>query len=223
MKICSFLNSSIGLKIVMAVTGLLLSFFLLAHVAGNLLILVSPELFNEYAYTLTSNKLLLFSAEAGLIAIFVAHIIAAVKVTKRNRAARQSRYQVKANSGRSRRTWYSSYMAVSGLFLLVFIIIHLLDFKFGEETMIVQNGVEMRDLASLVIHEFSETGESLFYVVAMLLLATHLLHGVRSAFATTGLEYPKLSKAIRGLVNLFVVAVIGGFITIPVWIYFIGV
>lgn len=222
-RIFSFLNSNIGLKLIMGVTGLALALFLVVHVAGNLTLLVSPELFNQYAYMLTSNKALLYTAEAGLIAMFGAHIYAAITLSRRNKKARSVRYAVKSNSNRSRRSWLSSNMAITGTFLLVFLVFHLMNFKFGEYIPTVQNGTEMRDLAALVIADFSQPLKVAFYSIAMLVMTMHLLHGVRSAFSTLGAEHPRISKIIALGSKGLVVAVGLGFLIIPLWIYFIGV
>lgn len=222
-KAICFFRSSIGLKFIMAVSGLLMSLFLLAHVLGNLVILVSPEAYNAYSHALTSNKPLLYGAEVGLIVIVIAHFFSAVILTRRNRAARVIGYKVKQNSGRSRRTWLSSYMIVSGLFLLFFIVIHLLDFKFGEEFSVVQDGVQMRDIARLVLAELSEAGEAIFYVVAMLILGAHLIHGVRSAFSSIGVDAPRYTCAIKLISYGYLVLVVGGFLLIPIWIFLGGV
>jgi len=207
----------------MAISGLLLLLFLLAHVLGNLEILINPEAYNAYGHALTSNKALLYTAEVGLITAFLAHFFAALIVTKRNRKARQIPYQVKVNSGRSRRSWMSSNMIFSGLFVLVFIVVHLINFKFGENTSTVQNGVEMRDLAGLVISEFQRPLMAGFYVIAMLILGAHLIHGVWSAFSTIGAEAPRYRCLIKMISYGYVVVVVGGFLLIPIWIFLGGV
>ena len=107
LKLKLFFESLIGLKLIMAVTGILLCLFLLTHVAGNLTILIYPELFNAYAFNLTSNKAFLYAAEVGLASIFILHIFAAIKLTLMNRRARPVAYQFQSNTGKSRRSWMS--------------------------------------------------------------------------------------------------------------------
>lgn len=222
-RFTSFFKSNIGLKVVMGVTGILFATFLIAHVAGNMLLLVSPELFNKYAYALTSNKALLYTAEAGLVGILVAHIVSAAILSKRNRAARPQSYAKKQNSGRSRRRWWSSNMGISGLFILFFIVVHLLNFKWGPYFTTVVDDTEMRDLAKLVISDFQQPVKVAFYSIAMVLIAMHLMHGVRSAFATLGLESPRYERPLYFIARFWAVGVMGLFLLIPLWIYFIGV
>ncbi len=219
---CQFLGSSIGKKIVLGLTGLALSLFLLTHVAGNLLILVSAEKFNRYALSLSDLGALLYVAEAGLIALFVVHMALAIRLSIQNRAARPQSYYMNVNTGRSRRTWGSSHMLITGLLILLFIIYHLIHFKFGETQMLSLQGREMRDLAGLVKSEFQELPEVLIYVFALLILLLHLRHGFRSLFETFGLAQSRFETLFRRFTTIYVYAVMGGFILIPLVIYFGG-
>jgi len=206
----------------MASSGMLLALFLLAHVAGNLVILLSASKFNEYAHMLTSNLPLLYAAEAGLIAITLIHIAVAIQITRMNKTARPIAYQVKQNTGRSRRWWGSSNMGITGTFILLFIIYHILHFKFGANYTTIENGVEVRDLARLVFEEFKEPFEVGLYVVAMILIGMHLMHGFRSIWDTMGLNDSKRDCLIKNATRLYVVLVFGGFLAIPLWIFFFG-
>jgi len=220
---CRFFNSSIGLKITMALTGMLLCGFLLIHMLGNLLILFSPEAYNLYSFNLTSNKIFLYTAEVGLLGLTLLHILVAIKLSIHNRRSRPERYQYKKNTSLSRRSWYSSNMIITGGIILYFIVTHLLEFRFGEEIMTEQKSVPMRDIAASVIGEFQDLEDVIFYIVAITLLMLHILHGLRSAFASLGLEYPRYEKSFHVLSRLFVFGVSAGFIVIPIWIYFVGV
>lgn len=222
-KLKLLFDSLIGLKLIMAVTGILLCLFLLTHVAGNLTILIDPELFNAYAFNLTSNKAFLYTAEVGLASIFILHIFAAIKLTRMNRKARPVSYAFQSNTGRSRRSWMSSNMGLTGTLILLFLIFHIRNFKFGEEVMISQNGQEMRDLAFNVINDFQQPFYVLIYVVAMLILVMHLLHATQSFFATLGLESSRTLALSENFSRIFVLLVGGGFLLIPLWIYFVGV
>lgn len=216
-------SSLIGLKVLMAVTGIILCLFLLTHVAANLLVLVDAEMFNFYSYRLTSNKAFLYLAEVLLAFIFVLHVFVAIRLTRLNRQARPERYVYVKNSGRSRRTWMSSNMMLTGTIILLFLIFHIKNFKFGEVRMTTQNGVEMRDLAYNVITDFSSGTYVAIYVLAMIILTLHLIHGVRSFFATLGAETSGTRGAFYLISRSFVIAVGAGFILIPIWIYFVGV
>ena len=206
----------------MALTGLGLSLFLLAHVAGNLIILVSTEAFNQYAFTLTSNLALLYTAEAGLIALFVVHIWMAIQLTRRNRASRPVPYYKVTNTGRSRRFWGSSNMAISGFAILAFVVYHIMHFKFGPSYPIMQGETEMRDLARLVFEEFAKPSQVAIYEIALLLLGTHLWHGFRSLWDTLGVGTSKCDRMIKCITRAYVLVVIGGFMIIPLWIYIAG-
>ncbi len=222
-KIKLLFNSLIGLKLIMALTGILLCLFLLTHVAGNMTILIDPDLFNAYAFSLTSNKTFLYTAEAGLIGIFLLHIYAAIKLTRLNRRARPVPYEFESNTGRSRRSWMSSNMGLTGTLILLFLIFHIRNFKFGDVMMTEVHGIEMRDLAFNVIKDFQQPIYVWIYVLAMVVLIWHLLHATRSFFATLGLENSKTLSISQNFSRVFVILVGGGFILIPLWIYFVGV
>lgn len=218
-KCCSFLTSSIGRKVLMSATGMGLSLFLLMHVAGNLLILVNAEKFDEYAHMLTSNPLLL-PAELGLLALIALHIYMAIRLTRQNKAARPVAYQVRANTGRSRRWWPSSNMGITGTLILAFIVYHIIHFKYGTNTMVERGGVQMRDLSGLVKSEFQELSEVIIYVTAMVVIMLHLLHGVRSVWDTLGVAKTKCDYFFLWLSRIFVVGVMSAFILIPLSLYF---
>lgn len=203
----------------MSLTGMALSLFLLLHLAGNLMILANAQKYNEYSHMLVTNPLIL-PAEFGLIALVALHIYMAIRLSRQNRAARPIAYEVRANTGRSRRWLGSSNMGITGSLILAFIVYHIIHFKFGEFIPTVQGGVEMRDLASLVKHEFSEEGEVALYVIAMVVIMLHLLHGLRSIWDTLGVATTVWDKVFLWVSRIFVVGVMGGFILIPLMLYF---
>src|SRR3954465_11449177 len=117
-------STSVGTKILIGVTGLALFFELIVHIAGNLMVFGGPAFFNKYAYTLESNPLIPV-IEIGLLLIFLIHVYKTVRMFLGNQQARPVRYQQKRFAGRpSRKTIASSTMIVSGLWLLLFIIVH---------------------------------------------------------------------------------------------------
>ncbi|MDB5038077.1 MAG: sdhC [Bacteriovoracaceae bacterium] len=205
---------------IMAFTGLALSLFLLLHVAGNIIILLSHEKFNEYAFNLESMGVLLYIAEAGLIGIFIAHLVIAIKLSLENKAARPQPYYLRASTGRSRRTWGSSHMLLTGIGIFIFIVYHLIQFKFAASPVVEQKGVAMRNLAFTVVHEFKETDELIIYIVALLLITLHIRHGLRSTFETLGIANTKFDPFFRWLSFIYVYGVMGAFMLIPLWIYF---
>ncbi len=207
---------------VMALTGLALSLFLFTHVAGNLLVLVDTAKFNEYAWALENLGPLLWAAEIGLIALVVGHLVMAVQVTRRNRSARPEVYYKRESSGRSRRSLGSSTMALSGVLILVFIVYHITHFKYGETAMLEHQGKPMRDLAGLVVAEFSDISEVLIYTVALVAIGLHLRHGFRSLFDTLGVASARFERCFKGFSEIYVITVVAGFIAIP-WAIYLGV
>jgi succinate dehydrogenase cytochrome b subunit len=214
-----FLSSSVGTKILVALTGLGFAAFLVTHVAANLLVLVDTHAYNEYSHKLISNPLI-YIAEAVLVVLFLTHAFKAVFVTLRNREARGDGYAMKKRAGHtSRKSFASTTMIVTGVWLLLFIVIHLKTFKFGP-WYTTPDG--MRDLSRLVHEVYREPLHVVFYVLSMIVVGLHLSHGLSSAFQSMGLEHPRYNGVIRGT-GLAVAIVMGlGFALIPVVIYFGG-
>lgn len=213
-----FLASSIGRKVVMAITGLALIGFLVAHLAGNLLVFVGPEAFNAYSHALISNPLV-YVAEAGLLVLFVSHFVSGFSVTRQNRAARPVGYQITRRARHtSNKSLASTTMIASGLVLLVFVPLHLITFKFGAyyETATTP---PVRDLHRLVLEVFRDPMYVTWYVVAMAVVGFHLWHGFGSAFETVGVGY---RPAIRWAGRALAVVVAGGFAIIPIVVLLSG-
>jgi succinate dehydrogenase / fumarate reductase cytochrome b subunit len=181
--------------------------FLLGHLTGNMLLLLEDggAAFNAYSDFLVNHPLLL-PVELGLVAIFVLHIYFAVSVSRDNRRARPIGYGVsKAVGGRS---WASRSMIWTGSLILVFVVLHLKTFKYGE----MGDGT----LYDLVVETFRDRLYAAWYVAAMLLLGVHLWHAFGSAFQTLGLyARPKL----RAVSIILCIIISGGFTVIPVWIF----
>jgi succinate dehydrogenase / fumarate reductase cytochrome b subunit len=213
-------NSSVGTKILIALTGLGFAGFLVLHLAANLLILVDPHGFNEYSHKLISNPLI-YVAEAGLVLLFVTHAVKAVLNFLANRRARPSGYEKKRNAGHtSRKSLSSTTMIVTGTWLLLFTIIHIKTFKFGPWYDTPDGS--MRDLARLVHEEFRRPLYVLFYVLSMAVVGLHLRHGLSSAFQSLGVNHLRYNGFIlkAGLTVAIVMAL--GFAAIPIVIFFTG-
>jgi succinate dehydrogenase / fumarate reductase cytochrome b subunit len=218
--LCRFLNSSIMKKQLMALTGLLLIGFCLSHLLGNVLIVVSADAFNIYAHTLTSNPLI-YVAEAGLAALFLAHLAIAIRLTVENKKARGSAYEMKTNSGQGS-TFASSTMIYTGAIILVFLVLHILQFKFGPVYMTQIDGVEMRDLHKTVMEYFQGHLNTLWYVVAMICLGIHLSHGFSSAFQSLGLNHKKYNCALKCGGKLLAGFLAAGFSFLAIWAHVKG-
>ena len=214
-----FLSSSVGTKILVALTGLGFAAFLVTHLAANLLVLVDPEAYNRYSHALISNPLI-YLAEAGLVVLFLTHAFKAVFVTLRNRDARGRGYETKKRAGRgSRKSWASTTMIVTGIWLLLFVVIHLKTFKFGPW---YDTPDGMRDLTRLVHEVYAEPLHVVFYLLSMVVVGLHLSHGLSSAFQSMGLEHPRYNALIRGAGLTIAIVMAAGFALIPVVIYFGG-
>lgn len=207
--------SSIGRKQLIALTGLLLCGFLVTHLLGNVLILVGADAFNLYAYKLISLGPLLYLAEAGLAGIFFLHLGLALKVTLENKAARGQKYYVKNRTGRGE-TIMSATMPYTGLVLLVFVVLHILQFKFGAYYTTTVGGVEMRDLHRLVVEFFQSPLNVAWYVFAMSAAALHTAHGFQSAFQTFGWNHTVWMPKVKSLGIIYAIVVGGGFALITI-------
>lgn len=220
------LRSSVGKKLVSGFTGLLLSGFVLAHLIGNLLLLVGREAFNEYAYFLEhlGHGFAVYVMEAGLIAVFLFHAVSGIQVALDRRRARSTRYARSVSAGGpSRQTLASKSMIVTGLILFVFVPLHVAMFKFGiagpELPMTSVDGKPFRDLYELVVIWFNNAPTVAIYVAVMLLLGTHLRHGFWSAFQSLGAVNARYMPLVHGIGIAFALAIAFGFLVIPVYIF----
>ena len=216
------LSSTLGRKLLMALTGLFLIIFLIVHLIGNLQLLASDggEAFNIYAKFMTTNPVIKTTSYL-LYATFIIHIIWAIILTVNNRSARPVGYAVSAASTNSK--WSSRNMGVLGTIIFNFLVFHLSNFwwkmKFGDIPMVYYAGTEYKDLYTVVSTAFSETWIVFFYVVSMVGLMFHLFHGFQSAFQTLGLNHPKYNPAIKAVGAVFAIVVPALFASIPILMY----
>jgi succinate dehydrogenase cytochrome b subunit len=217
----SFFASSVGSKYLIALSGLSLVGFLILHLAGNLLVLVSRDAFNGYSDRLIHNPLLI-PAELGLLALFLLHVYKTVKLWFGSRDSRPTGYaQSKWARHTSRKSVASTTMILSGTFLFVFVLLHLVTFKYGPHYLTADHPAQ-RDFYRLVVEVFSKPGYVLFYVVSMVIIGFHLWHGASSAFQSLGVDQAGLASKIRAAGWGLAVLIAGGFLIIPVWIFFAG-
>ena len=222
----NYLKSSVGAKHLMAITGIALVGFVIAHMLGNLLVFAGQDALNSYAQGLQDTGGLLWVARAGLLVAVAAHIAAAVRLTALNKAARPVGY-VRYKPIRS--PFYARVMPWTGLLLFLFIVFHLLHFTFGVVLPDAYHQVDAlgrHDVYSMVVRGFQQPVVALSYVIAMVFLCMHLAHGVRSMFQSLGINHPKYNPLISKLgpaiaIIVFIgdvsmpLAVLGGFITLP--------
>src|SRR5262245_38099807 len=123
-----FLSSTVGKKVVVAVTGIVMVGFLFAHLAGNLLVFAGADVFNQYSMALKANPVLLWGVRIVLLLSVILHIVFTIQLTVRNKSSRPIGYEVNKTQ---QATWGSTFVAISGLFLLAYLIYHLLHFTLG--------------------------------------------------------------------------------------------
>jgi succinate dehydrogenase / fumarate reductase cytochrome b subunit len=216
----SVFASSVGTKLVIALTGLAMVGFLIMHLAGNLLVLVGPDTFNHYSEVLVSNPLLV-PAELGLLVILLAHVYKTVTMYLANRAARPVGYQEKRWAGHtSRKSVASTTMIYTGVVIFVFLGLHLRTFKYGAHYLVPDTGA--RDLYRLVIEVFSQPLYVAFYVVCMVLVGLHVRHGFSSAFQSLGTEHPDHASRLVLAGKVLAIVIGGGFALIPVLVFLMG-
>jgi len=216
--------SSVGKKLLSGITGVLLFIYVCVHLLGNLTLFVSADAFNRYAHFLENflhgSMVLVF--EIGLVTVFLVHIITGVSVALLDKyRARPVGYIKRGNAGGpSQKTLSSRAMIITGSMLLIFLVIHVRSFKFGETQMIpLENGEEMMDLYSLVVLSFKNPWVTLGYVGAMVLLGSHLWHGFWSAFQSLGWTNQRWLPILQGLGVIFALALAVGFIVLPLYAY----
>ncbi|MCB9209449.1 MAG: succinate dehydrogenase cytochrome b subunit [Ignavibacteriales bacterium] len=210
------LNSSIGKKIIMATTGLLLILFLIIHLANNLLLFLGPEIFNENVARLEAIKPLVRVIELVLLLIFVFHIYNALKLYFENKKAKPDKYAINANSENS--TFYSRFMTISGIIILIFLVLHLAtfwrEFNFG-----IHPSGESHPFYAIIQNAFANPIISIFYLAAMIILGFHLNHAFQSAFQTFGWRHKKYTPLVEKLGTLIALIMTIGFGSIPVFFY----
>ena len=213
----SYFSSSIGRKQIVGICGLGLSLFILTHMLGNMLVFLGPQAYNEYGHALTSNKLI-YIAEAGLLALIIGHVIYAVILTLRNKRARSQAYAVAA-TGEKKTNFAAKTMIYQGVVILVFIVHHLITFKYGEEYEVEYGGVVIRDLYRLMAETFNNPLYVVWYVIAVIILWTHVGHGFSSSFKSLGFNHPKYTPRLDMAGSVYAAVVCLGFIAQPLYMF----
>lgn len=207
----AFLGSSIGKKLLMALSGLMFCLFLLIHLIGNLTLYGGKDLFISYVEHLHALGPLIHVAEFGLLTFAVIHISTGLILFWQNLQARPIRYQVNKNAGG--RTIGSATMPYTGIIILIFVIIHLLNFHFIDHS--------RQTVLQAMNHTFSALPYVVFYTLAIIIVAIHVSHGFWGLFQTLGANHAKYMPAIKGLGIISSLLVAAGFGFIPVYISFI--
>jgi succinate dehydrogenase / fumarate reductase cytochrome b subunit len=209
-------RSSLGAKYVMALTGVMLFLFLIAHLLGNLQVFAGADAMNGYAEKLRELGPLLWVARIGLLVIAGVHVVTALRLAKANQAARPVAYAKQATRQVKPQT---KTMVLSGLVLLGYAVYHLAHFTWGfvlhdYSTLVDAQG--RHDVFAMVVKSFQCWWVSASYLVAMAFLALHLCHGITSAFQTFGLNHAKYACAIKLAGPAVAGALFLGYAAIPV-------
>lgn len=208
-----FLKSSIGRKLIMSLTGLFLTTFLVIHLIGNMQLLISEHAFTSFVEFMENNPLIKIMAW-GLYTGFLLHIIQGVLIWVSNRKSAGQSYVA---SGSNEVSWASKNMAILGLLILAFLILHLLDFFYDLK---ISHTIGETDLYGVVIEAFHRPVYVGIYVIAMIILAIHLWHGFQSAFQTLGLNHPKYTPIIKFVGKVYAIIIPSLFALIPLYVYF---
>lgn len=191
------LRSSIGKKQIVALTGLALVLFLVGHLAGNLLLLLGQEAFDAYAAALEGNPLLI-PIEIILLTIFLLHVGLALKSSLENRSARDEAYVIRGNRGK--KNFANSTMVFSGVVILVFLILHLLHFKFADRPAgLLPDGTILEDslFVTVVLFYKQSLAQTAWYVLAVCIVGFHVSHGFQSAFQSLGIHHGRYTPCLK--------------------------
>lgn len=225
-NIVSAAQSSVGKKFITGLTGFALGLFVIMHLTGNLLLLLGHDgrPFNDYAHFLETlgHGFLLPIAEVGLALVFLFHIVTGIQIALRKRQARPVGYYSSADAGHtSSKTASSKTMIWTGLILMVFVVLHVVQFRIANLFNHRMVAPDERDLYSLVYTAFHD---SLLWVVlycsVMLMLGLHLRHGFWSAFQSLGLNNSRWKPFLFSFAVLFAVVMALGFFILPIYIHF---
>lgn len=213
-----YFTSSIGKKLIMSFTGIFLILFLIVHSISNGCIFLNDNgaTFNAVAHFLSHNWIVRI-LEIGLFAGFAAHIIQGLMLTVQNNRKRPVKYAV--NAGNATSKWYSRSMGILGSLLLIFLVIHLKDFFIGTK-IALYTGDQPHNLFEEMKEEFSELPVVIIYLIGVIALCWHLIHGFSSAFQTLGINSPKYNPIIKTAGIAFSIIVCLAFALMPLAIYF---
>lgn len=183
----------------------------MSHLAGNFLLFKGAKAFNQYAQSLEDLGVLLYGIEVALAGLFLVHIFFALWVSKENFQARPEKYVVKNWAGK--RTLGSSTMPITGLLVLVFLAVHLFNFRYAK---VIHPDKSLYDL---VAELFQSAPYVAYYVLSVFVLGIHLSHGLQSVTRTLGLSNPRYLNLVRFVSYFFSVAITLGYASIPLYFY----
>lgn len=211
----SIINTTVGRKILVAVTGIFLVLFVMAHLGGNMTILGGPEWINAYGAHLHRLPVLLWPFRVFLLAILMTHVFLGITLALENARAGKGKYAV---IRRLKTTLSGRTMIWTGLFLLLFLALHIPHFslRLMPGILVTRDGLGRLDIYSMIVGELGRYPVAVFYFIAVLVLFFHASHGVQSLFQTLGLAndrtLPKVCLAARILSAVLFI----GYASIPI-------
>jgi len=215
-------SSSLGRKLMMALTGLFLIAFLTVHLIGNLQLLKDDggKAFNIYAEFMSTNPVIQ-TISKGNFAFILIHIVWAIILTRKNKIARPQGYAVTSSKSS---IWSSRNMGILGTIILVFLVVHLKHFwaemHYGGIPTVNYEGKDVRDIYTIVAYWFTVDWYVALYVFCMVGVTFHLWHGFTSAFQTLGINHMKYNPVINFVGKAFAVVVPALFAWIPISMFF---
>jgi succinate dehydrogenase / fumarate reductase cytochrome b subunit len=218
--LATLVRSTIGQKVVMAVTGLIMVGWLTMHMAGNFLVFLGEEEFNSYAEWIQSgfgaSPEFLWGMRLFMLLVIVAHVRAAVMLSARNRAARPGRYAVALKPQRT--TYAARFMLLGGITIMLFLLFHLAHLTLGVMPVDPMSGAEFirGNAYHNVVYGLGNPLLAGIYILANLALGAHLWHGVTSGFQTLGVHHPRYNGLKNALGVLLPVLICGGNILIAI-------
>ncbi|MEN8149031.1 MAG: succinate dehydrogenase cytochrome b subunit [Planctomycetota bacterium] len=209
-------GASIGKKYLMAAAGLFWCFFVLMHLVGNFQLFLGAEKYNAYSEFLISLGKLLYVMEIALVLALLGHAVLGVIVSLQNSAARPVGYEVDRAKGD--RNLASNTMIWTGILVIVFIVLHLLHFKYAaDHPKAMLDGKEVTDFHGMVVDLFQSPLYVLTYLVAVAVLGVHLYHALQSSLRTLGWFSADSQACIQKTSKAFGIAIALGYASIPIW------
>ncbi|MCZ0933198.1 MAG: succinate dehydrogenase [Oligoflexia bacterium] len=214
-----FLQKTVGQKIIIGLTGLGLSLFILIHMLGNLFILSGPSAYNEYAHKLHEFPALIL-LEVGLLIFFAGHIALSLLLQIKNKKARgETSYHLQAKGDKKIKLAHQ-FLWFQGGVLFVFLVFHLWSFKFGPHYETQLNGESVRDIYKLVFESFKNPFYTIGYSLVLLILSVHLFRGLPASFKSLGLSHSFYLSLIEKFSIFFAILITLGFLA-PIWYIFV--
>ena len=210
------LGSSVGKKVLMAATGVILVLFVVVHLLGNTSIFAGPDGINAYAAKLHSLGPVVWLFRLVMLGVFLLHIWLGIRLTLENKLARPVGYQQKKNQITS---YAAQIMIYSGVVLLIFVIYHLLHFTVRVTNPDISHFVDAAgrtDVYAMVVLSFQKFFISLTYVIAMIFLLLHLSHGISSMFQSSGFTNARTLPTIQTAGKWVAIALMVGYVIIPI-------